>query len=218
MHFQKWWTSLGGSISTERTRYATHTHTHTHTHTRMLTKNTQTTYTFTYTQAHQPHSHTCRHILTPICTHSKLFSSFLPFFFLFLLIFYFSLRWGMTFRLVARRCYRWTPVIELGGLRNENLHIERLFNVLEIRELTFHNSLQKYVITGNKSKDLDPFAFRSPPFILEEKRAGRWEAHEGAYLSQNKASWASSARRVQGVCSCWLSNVTCNGKGHIRLC
>lgn len=75
----------------------------------------------------------------------------------------------MTFRLVARKRYRWTLVIELGGLRNENLHIERLFNVLEIREFIFHNSLHKYVITGNKSKDLDPFAFRSPPAILEER-------------------------------------------------
>ena len=59
---------------------------HTHTsHSHIVTKNTQTTNTFTHTHTHQPHTHTCRHILTPICTHSKLFPSFLAFFFLFLL-------------------------------------------------------------------------------------------------------------------------------------
>ena len=71
VYFQKWRTSLGGSISTERTRCATHTHTHTctHTHARTHTRTHACTHTCAHTHTHA-HVHTHAHARTHMHTHA----------------------------------------------------------------------------------------------------------------------------------------------------
>lgn len=195
-------------------------YTHTHTGMHIYTCSQRTHNIHIHIHTHTNHTLTHADIYSNPYAHTPSFflPSLLSFFFLFVLNLLFQCKAGNDLQASSQETLPMNTVIQLGGLRNENLHIERLFNVLEIREFIFHNSLHKYVITGNKSKDLDPFAFRSPPATLEEKRAGHWEAHKGACWPQNKFLWASSARGVQWVCSRWLSDITCDGKGHIRPC